>query len=77
MLDESRIYSKKCILIDGMGAPWIYYECTVMPFWLDSSGRSVTVKRGRWRCVCAGVWGFLQRPRSLRIHPSNEVVAEL
>lgn len=41
MLDELRIYSKKCLLKDGTGAPWIYYECTAKPFWLNSGGRGV------------------------------------
>lgn len=61
MLDELRIYSKKCLLKDGTGAPWIYYESTAKPFWLNSGGRGVcctTTKNGWWRGACEGGVGF-------------------
>lgn len=58
MLDELRIYSKEGTWSDGMGAPWIYYECTVKSFCLDSSRRGVTAKRGVEVCGGVGVCFF-------------------
>lgn len=62
MLDELRIHSKKCLLKDGTGAPWIHYECAVKPFWLNSGGRGVcctTTKNGWCRRACGGVGFFV------------------